>query len=452
MSQRAQRLLRTARNLPLPEGTYAVGLGLMISGITAYGFQILAFKGLTPSEYAALNGLWILVFVVAPGFFLPLEQEVGRAVADRRSRNVGGGPVVRKAARAGVVLVTALIGLSIVAALAFGFTDRLFHGQEVLFVCFLIALATYAVQHITRGTLSGNGRFGPYGMILGAEGVIRITPIIVVYALGIDDLLWYGLALAIPPVIASVVAVWGQHGLLEPGPEAEWSELSTNLTLLFLGSLLAQALSYSAALGVIVLAQGPLERKEAANFIVGFFIARIPILLFQAIQAALLPKLAALAGAGRHVDFRSGVRKLVMIVLGVGALGVVCGALIGPTVGTILFGDKFNLDSRDLTLLFLGSAAFITALTLAQALIALLGHAQTLVAWAVGLLLCLSVMGVMTSSDYSELFLRAELGYLVGCTAAALMMAVFLVLKLRAHGPVSLDLLVEAIEHEPLEI
>jgi hypothetical protein len=78
MQQRAQRLIEAARKLPVPEGTYAVGLGLMISGITAYGFQILAFKGLTKSEYAALNGLWILVFVVAPGFFLPLEQEVGR--------------------------------------------------------------------------------------------------------------------------------------------------------------------------------------------------------------------------------------------------------------------------------------------------------------------------------------------------------------------------------------
>ncbi len=77
------------------EGTYAVGLGLLVSGITAYGFQILAFKGLSKAEYAALNGLWIFVFVVAPGFFLPLEQEVGRAVADRRSRALGGGPVVR---------------------------------------------------------------------------------------------------------------------------------------------------------------------------------------------------------------------------------------------------------------------------------------------------------------------------------------------------------------------
>jgi O-antigen/teichoic acid export membrane protein len=452
MSQRAQRLIEAARKLPVPEGTYAVGLGLMISGITAYGFQILAFKGLTKSEYAALNGLWILVFVVAPGFFLPLEQEVGRAVADRRSRTLGGGPVVRKAAKAGFVLALSLIILSLVGFEVFGFTERLFHGQEVLLACFVIALATYAVQHITRGTLSGNGRFGPYGMILGAEGVFRILPVIVVYLAGIDSLLWYGLALAIPPVLASVVSVWRQHGLMEPGPDAEWSELSTNLTLLFLGSLAAQALSYAAALGVLVLAQGPKERADAADFIVGFFIARIPILLFQAIQAALLPKLAALSGAGKHADFRSGLKKLVMIVVGVGILGVVAGATIGPTVGQILFGDKFNLDNLDLTLLFLGSAAFILALTLAQALIALLGHGRALIAWTVGLVLCVGVMALGSSATTDDLFRRSELGYLAGCLGAAATMAAFLLLRLREHGPESLSLLVEAIEHEPLEI
>jgi O-antigen/teichoic acid export membrane protein len=452
MSQRAQRLIETARKLPVPEGTYAVGLGLLISGITAYGFQILAFKGLTKSEYAALNGLWILVFVVAPGFFLPLEQEVGRAVADRRSREIGGGPVVRKAAKAGALLAVSLMALSLIGFEAFGFTERLFHGQEVLLVCFVIALGTYAVQHITRGTLSGNGRFGPYGMILGAEGVFRIAPVIVIYLAGIDDLLWYGLALAIPPVLASGVAVWGQHGLVDPGPEAEWSELSTNLTLLFLGSLAAQALSYSAALGVLVLAQGKAERDAAADFIVGFFLARIPILLFQAIQAALLPKLAALSGAGKHDDFRSGLKKLVVIVVGVGVMGVIAGATIGPTVGEILFGDKFNLGSRDLTLLFLGSAAFILALTLAQALIALLGHGRALVAWTVGLVLCVGVMALGSSATIDDLFLRVELGYLAGCLGAAFTMTLFLITRLRAHGPESLSLLVEAIEHEPLEI
>ncbi len=452
MSQRAQRLIEAARKLPVPEGTYTVGLGLIISGITAYGFQILAFKGLTKSEYAALNGLWILVFIVAPGFFLPLEQEVGRAVADRRSRRLGGGPVVRKAARAGAGLAVALMILSVVGAVAFSFTERLFDGQEVLLVCFVISLGTYAFQHITRGTLAGNGRFGPYGMILGAEGVFRLAPIIVVYLAGADNLLWYGLALAIPPLLASLVALRGQHGLLDPGPDAEWSELSTNLTLLFLGSLAAQALSYAAALGVLVLAQGHDEVDAAADFIVGFFLARIPILLFQAIQAALLPRLAALAGAGRIGDFRSGMRKLIAIVIGVGVVGIVAGATLGPWAGELLFGGKFNLSAQDLALLCAGSAAFILALTLAQALIALLGHGLTLIAWTVGLVLCVAVMATGSSATTSDLFLRVEVGYLAGCCAAAAMMGGFLLHRMRTRSPESLSLLIEAIEHEPLEI
>jgi O-antigen/teichoic acid export membrane protein len=448
MSQRAQRIIEAARKVPLPEGTYAVGFGLLISGLTAYAFQILAFKALDKPEYAALNGLWIFVFVVAPGFFLPLEQEVGRAVADRRSRGIGGGPVVRKAAFAGAVLTGGLVVLTLLLATFTPLIDRLFHGKESLLLCFVIALGTYAVQHITRGTLSGNGRFGPYGLILAAEGILRVLPVIILYAAGIDNIIWYGLALAIPPVLASVISLRGQHGLLAPGPPAEWSELSANLTLLFLGSLTAQTLSYSAALGAILLAKGPVERAEAADFIVGFFIARIPILLFQAIQAALLPKLAALAGAGRHVDFRNGLRKLLLIVIGVGVLGVVAGATIGPIAGEILFGDKFHLDNLDLALLAAGSGLFILALTLAQALIALLGHARALVAWCVGLAVCVAV----TVGSSKDLFLRVELGFLFGCGAAAVTMALLLLGRLRAESPESLGLLVEAIEHEPLEI
>ncbi|MFI5047405.1 MAG: lipopolysaccharide biosynthesis protein [Acidimicrobiia bacterium] len=449
MPQRTQRLIESAKKLPVPEGTWAVGAGLIISGITAYMFQILSFRGLSKTDYAALNGLWIFVFVIAPGFFLPLEQEVSRAVADRRARGIGGGPVVRKAAIAGVALTSSLIVLTLVCAALFPLTDRLFHGQTVLLVCFLIALATYAVQHTTRGTLSGNGRFGPYGMILAVEGLVRVVPLIILVVLGNEDLVWYGLALAIPPLIAALVALRGQHHLMDPGPEAEWSELSTNLTLLFLGSLTAQTLSYFAALGAIVLANDLHERRVAADFIVAFFLARIPILLFQAVQAALLPKLASLAGSGQHDDFRSGLKKLVLVVVGIGALGVVVGVAIGPEVGKILFGSKFRLGSFDLGLLFAGSALFILALTLAQALIALQGHGRALVAWIVGLVAAVGVTAATSSAKFPQ---SVEYGFLAGCLAAAVVMAGLLLTRIRTATPESLERLVEQIEHEPLEI
>ena len=76
---------------------------------------------------------------------------------------------------------------------------------------------------------------------------------------------------------------------MTPGPNAPWSELSTNLGLLLGGSLLAQVLSYAPFLGAQLLAT-PGERVAVADFIVGLFLSRIPILLFQAVQAALLPR------------------------------------------------------------------------------------------------------------------------------------------------------------------
>jgi O-antigen/teichoic acid export membrane protein len=447
MAQRTQRLVAATRRT-LPEGTFVVGAGLVIAGITAYAFQILSFRALSKADYAALNALWVFVFVLAPGFFLPLEQEVGRAVADRRARQVGGGPVVRRAALLGLWLTLGLALATIVLSVTTNVINNLFEGSAGLVVCLIIALFTYCFQHVTRGTLSGNGRFRPYGMILGAEGIIRFVPVLALAAAGVSDPVWYGLCLAIPPVLGSLVSLVGQHGLLAPGPSAPWSELSTNLGLLLGGSLLAQTLSYSPFIGAQILAT-PSEKDAVADFIVGLFLARIPILLFQAVQAALLPKLAHLAGSGKHDDFRAGVRKLILVVVGIGVIGVIAGATLGPMVGEILFGSKFTLGNVDLALLAAGSGLFILALTLAQALIALLGHARALIAWSIGLVMFV----VVTAVAGSDLFRRVEWGYIAGTGAAALAMGLMLHARLREGIPEGgLASLVKQIEHEPLEI
>jgi len=235
---------------------------------------------------------------------------------------------------------------------------------------------------------------------------------------------------------------------MQPGPPAPWSELSTKLGYLLAGSLLAQTLSYAPFLGVQILAL-PDERAVAADFIVGLFLARIPILLFQAVQAALLPKLSTLVSAGRDDEFQSGVRKLVMIVVAIGAAGVIVGFLVGPLAGRILFGPKFTLGHRDVALLAAGSGLFILALTLSQALIALGGHGQSMTAWFVGLIAFVGVTAVAGS----DLFLRVELGSIAGAGVSAAVMGWFYVIRLgRGVQAGSLASLVEQIEYGPLEI
>ena len=416
----------------------------MVAGLTAYGFQILAARQLTSKEYGALNGLWAIVFVVAPGFFQPLEQEVARALAHRKAQGIGGGPLVKRAALLGGFLAVAVAIASIAGSVPL--VHELFHGDWLLFVALLVALVSYYAAHMTRGTLSGNKRFGPYGLMHGTEGIVRMVLCGALFVAGAGTPGLYGLALAVPPLAAIAVSLRGQRDLLAPGPDAPYSELSSALGLLLVGSVLAQLLSYASFLGVSVLASDS-EKEIVGKFITGLFIARIPILMFQAVQAALLPKLAGLAGAGRHNDFRSGMRKLVIIVVGLGVIGTLGGLTLGPFAGKLLFGeDKFILDHRDLALLAAGSGGFILALTLAQGLIALKGYVQAAVAWIVGI-----VGFVAVTAIGHDLFLRVENGFVAGSVAAAAVMGTFLSAQMRTVTATVEDL-VEVIGHEPLEI
>jgi O-antigen/teichoic acid export membrane protein len=442
VAARAQRFIEAARK-PVPEGTYAIGAGLLIAGLSAYAFQILSYRQLSKAEYNALNGLWVMVFVVAPGFFQPLEQEVARALAHRRAQGIGGAPLVKRAAVLGGILAGAVALASIIGAKPL--IDELFHGNGPLLIGLLFAIVSYYLAHMTRGTLSGNGRFGPYGVMHGSEGIVRVLMCAALVVVGVSTPGWYGLALALPPFFAVAISLRGQHGLLQPGPSAPYSELSNALGWLLLGSVLAQALSYAAFIGATLLATDA-QKDLVGDFIAGLFMARIPILLFQAVQAALLPKLAAHAGAGRHQDFRSGLRKLVMIVLGVGLLGIVGGFAVGSTAGRILFGQKFVLSSRDVGLLAAGSAGFILALTLAQGLIALRAYREAAAAWVIGIAVFIAVTALG-----NDLLLRVELAFAFGSAAAAVAMGGFLLLRMRRGVPADVDL-VEVIEHEPLEI
>ena len=142
-------LLEAARRRnPLPTGTAAVALGLIVAGLSAYGFLFVADKALSDSAYSPLGVLWSLVFLAGPGLFLPLEQEISRALAARRARGEGGLPVVRRAATIGVGL-----GLAVLVALiasARWTTDHLFHGHYLMVVGLALGLAGALAGHVTR--------------------------------------------------------------------------------------------------------------------------------------------------------------------------------------------------------------------------------------------------------------------------------------------------------------
>src|SRR5260221_3575239 len=146
------RKLLEGRNNPRPEGTLAVGAGLIVSGITSYGFLAISARALGPERYAPLGVLWALTYVVCRGVFLPLEQEVGRALSSRRAKGLGGGPLIHRAALAGGVAAVVLIALT--AASSPLSPAPPFSHQGLLPVASMLGLGGYYLAFLGPGGLS----------------------------------------------------------------------------------------------------------------------------------------------------------------------------------------------------------------------------------------------------------------------------------------------------------
>lgn len=444
LSTTTLRSRATARN-PLPEGTLAVGAGLVVSGICAYGFLAIAGHSLDKSEFAPLSLLWSVTFVLAPGFFLPIEQEVGRALAHRRAIGEGGLPVIRKAA----VLAVSLLAIVSVVVLAVSplVVNELFKGRWSLLAALLLAFAGYAAGHFTRGTLSGTGRFGPYGIYMGAEGLLRVGACAALAIAGVSYVGPYGLAVALPPILALGFALRGQRdGLLQPGPDASWSEITPNLGWLLAGSVLGATLVNAGPLTTGLLSDGS-ARDDAlvADFFKGVLLARVPLFMFQAVQAALLPKLAQLAAKGELTEFRKGFRKLMVVVVAIGALGTLGAFSVGPPVVELAFDA--DLGHRTLGLVALASALYMIALAIAQAVIALHGHARVAVGWLLGVIVFVAVTAVAGS----DMLLRVEVGLVAATSCSLVYFAWALRAQLQSGATIDAGSVVEAL-HDGLAI
>lgn len=413
---------------PLPEGTLAVGAGLLVLGLTAYAFFVVAARALGPERYSSLSVLWTLVFFAAPGFLFPLEQEVSRAVSARRALGIGGGPVIKRAAilGGGLALILVVVALSASRPIL----DHLFDGEILLLVGLVIAMPTYAALHLTRGALSGTGRFAAYGGLLAGEGLLRVAAAVTLAVVGVRTAGPFGLLIAGAGVIVLAVVLVRQRHLLEPGPEAPWSELSEALGWLLLGAVLAQAF-VNASVPLVKVLAGPGEDALAGQFQAGLIITRVPLFLFQAVQASLLPKLSGYAASGQLVDFRNGLKRLVLAVAGIGVLSTLGAFAIGPLVLRVAFGEEFDkLTNIDLGYLALAGAAFMLSTALSQALIALRGFSKVAIGWGVA-------MGVFAVATWSGngLLGRVELGLVCGALVSVLAMALLLRVQMIA-GPV----------------
>jgi O-antigen/teichoic acid export membrane protein len=399
----------------------------VISGAATYAFFAIASRALTPGDYSTLGVLWTAMFAIGNGIMQPLEQEVARAGSDRRARGLGPAPVIRRAVTIGAVFAGSVV---MVALVTHGvLLDKWFDGNSTLALSFGIGLIAFCAGHLTRGVLSSHHRFGAYSRFFSIDGISRVALAGLLAVIGVKAAGGYGLVLAITPFIGVLAALVGQKRLMEPGPEAPWSELTAKLGWLLLGTVCISLVVQAGTIAVDILAT-PDQADAAGVFLNGLTTARIPLFLFQAILASLLPKLSRLASHGHFDEFTAQLKKLVGLILGVGVITTALAALLGPAFIAIVYKSPDALTSRDLALLAAAFILIMATICLDQALIALNGHSRMAVGWLVSF----GVFVGVTAVGGTDLYLRVELGLLSAAAVAFAWMSAFLAERLRHHA------------------
>jgi len=432
-----------ARRTPFPEGTIPVAAALLVAGVATFAFFRVGKNALGGDDaFAPISALWFATFSLAPGFFLPLEQELGRALSHRRAIGQGGRPVVHKLVVLGALLAGIVVLVIVVASPVI--SSKYFDGDWVMLVALVAAFLAYAPAHLARGVCSGTGRFRSYAIVMGSDGIVRIVLCLLLAGIGVSSAGPYGFAVALAPLVGvCIVSVRGALKV-DPGPPASWDEVTPNLGWLLLGSVFAAALLNAGVVAANLLADDS-EEALVTQFSFGVLLARVPLFMFQAVQAALLPRLAQLAARGELTEFRNGLRRLMKVVLAVGVVGTIGALLIGPMVIELVFDA--TLSGRTLAMLALSSACYMIALSCAQAVIALKGHAMVALGWTIGF----ATFCVVTWAAGDELFRRIEIGLLASSVAAMATFALTLRSRLAAGAAPDAESLLEALTDQPFE-
>src|SRR5215210_2180569 len=276
-----------------------MSIGTVASGVLAYLFNVLAARALGPEGYGAIGALWGGTFLLAVLLFRPLEQTVSRAVSHHLARGEDARPAVRSVAR-----LTAAVTLATVAACvaAWGpITNRIFGGEPVLTVALIAGLAGYAVSYFARGLAGGVRWFGGYGLVLLADGALRL--LLALPLLFVASPTVAAVAIAAAAAGGAVVPLLPRgrarlRALEAPGRgEFEVREAATfALPAVVIGGC-EQILVTGGPL-LVLIAGGEGATAAAGVLFAATLLVRAPVFLFQGVAASLLPNLTTFRAQG----------------------------------------------------------------------------------------------------------------------------------------------------------
>ncbi len=426
-------------------GAAVLSVGIGATGLITFAYFSLASHSLPEAEYGRISLLWSAIFLTVSVLYRPVEQLLSRTIADRDARGLAGTEHLRVAA----TIQLALGVLFCVAALALRapLQDGLLGGSAALYWILIVAVLAYAASYFARGFLAGHHRFGLYGGLVLMEATSRCLFALAV-AVGIaEGQTAVALGMAAAPIVSLAVVPAALARRIRPAPAAvprETADADPEPGLLDAAArdepsgrepefTLSKGTGFAGAVLLIMLSEqtflnaGPLlieaTRGERGAALAGFafnvlLIARAPLVLFQAVQASILPHLTRLRAGGETDPFRRSVNVTVAASIAFGACVAAVMLAVGPFVMDILFGGDTDYERLGLVLVALGMGLYLAAATLNQALLAH-GRAGTAACtWATA---AAGFVLFLAAADFDDAVLEVEVAFL---GAAAVLSAV----------------------------
>jgi O-antigen/teichoic acid export membrane protein len=336
-----------------------VGTATALSAACGYVVIYLAARDLAPGGFSVFGVFWG-AFGLFTGAANGLLQETTREV--RATRHVDGPPgnhthPLRVAATVGVVAAVLIAGSSPL------WSGRLFVDARWLSVGLLsVGVAAFCLHATLLGMLAGTDQWTRYGALMVTDAVSRVTIAAATFVVG------WGLTGFLWATVAGSTA-WLIMLMASPTARATARLLTSGSTATFLRGA-AHSITAAGASAILVMGFPVLLKLTSSELGAQ---GGVVILAVTLTRAPLLVPLTAMQGnlIAHFVDERSDrLRALIGpagIIAGIGAIGVLAAALVGPWLLRVGFGSQYDASSALL--------AWLTAAAVAIAMLTLTGAA-----------------------------------------------------------------------------
>lgn len=396
-----------------------VAIGTAFSGVATYLLLVVTARAVGPAIYGEFSFFWAVLIIVSLGLFLPIEQAVARRVAQTASPGMAGAPFLRQGVRvASVVGVVVTVLLSIYWSTQRGSSPT----ELLLLVALVIGVVGFVMQFPARGALAATTSFRDYGSVVSVDAGVRAVIALALWFSGARSAAPFAFAVGFSALTGGSVALLLARRRLPasaPGqpPAAPVVGLGRESGRLISAAVCMQVLLNSGVL-IAVSASSTSDSVFAGHLLAVLTIARLPVFLFQSVQASYLSKIAFRSHEGDVAGLRRMLLRLVAAVAAVAGVTLAGAVLAGPQAIRLIFGPSYEIGRGAATLVAVGVSVYLAAAVANDVAVAIGAHAHVRAAWVAGVL---AAAVVVVSVD--DLVLRSTLPLVVGAAVAGSVLA-----------------------------